>query len=140
MNTRFSVAVHILTLLAVFRDEALTSEFIAGSVQTNPVVIRRIIGRLREAGFVTASQGRGGGFLLTADASALTLREVYEAVAERNIIAVHEETNPKCPVGRNIGQILEDVTAGAEKAMLQSLNEITIARLARRVAKCEKTG
>lgn len=140
MNTRFAVAVHVLTLLAVFRDEALTSEFIAGSVQTNPVVIRRIIGRLREAGFVSASQGPGGGFVLAVDPATLTLREIYEAMAERNVIAVHEETNPKCPVGRNIGQILEDVTGDAEKAMLESLNAVTVARLARRVAKCEKTG
>jgi Rrf2 family protein len=140
MNTRFAVAVHILTLLAVFRDEALTSDFIASSVQTNAVVIRRILGRLREAGFVSAFQGPGGGFVLAVDPAALTLREVYETLAERTVIAVHADANQKCPVGRHIGALLDDVVSGAEKSMLASFDKTTVATLARRVAKCEKTG
>jgi len=140
MNTRFAVAVHILTLLAVFRGEALTSEFIAGSVQTNAVVIRRILGKLREAGLVSALQGPGGGFTLAADPSTLTLRRVYEALAERTVIPIHAEANPKCPVGRNIGTLLDEVVSGAEAAMLRSLDDITIETLARRVAKHEKAG
>lgn len=131
---------HILTLLAMNRDDALTSEFVAGSVQTNPVVIRRILGRLREAGFVTAVQGPGGGFLLAGDPARLTLKAVYEAVSDRTVIAVHPEGNPRCPVGRNIGQLLETVIAGAQESMLASLDGITVATLARRVAKCEKAG
>lgn len=138
MSTRFAVAVHILTLLAVMREETLTSEFIAVSVKTSAVVIRRILGHLREAGLVTAIQGPGGGFTLAVDPATLTLRKVYEALDERTIIGIHEDANPQCPVGRNIGQILEDVVAGAEKAMLASFDQITIATLARKVARCEK--
>jgi Rrf2 family protein len=140
MNTRFAVAVHVLTLLAVFREEALTSELIAGSVQTNAVVIRRILGKLREAGLVSALQGPGGGFVLALEPAALTLRQVYEAMADRTVIPVHGDANPKCPVGRNIAGLLDGVIANAETAMLRSLDEISIATLARRIAKCEKAG
>lgn len=138
MNTRFTVASHILTLLALFRGQALTSEFIAGSVQTNPVVIRRLLGRLREAGFVNAVQGPGGGFELTADPSALTLLDVYQAVAEHGPIAKHPGGSVRCPVGRNIGALLDAVTGEAEKAMFASLRTTTIAALARRIARREK--
>lgn len=139
-NTRFAVALHILTLLAVKRDEALTSEFIAGSVQTNAVVIRRLLSRLREAGLVRAVQGPGGGFAIAVDPSELTLRDVYESVEERGLLLVHDEGNRQCPVGRNIGSILESVTADAEKALLNSLAERTIASLARKVNRLEKAG
>ena len=138
MNTRFAVATHILTLLASVRGEALTSEFIAGSVQTNAVVIRRILGRLREAGFVAALQGPGGGFVLTVEPNDLNLRQVYEAVAEHDVIAVHDAPNPRCPVGKNIGALLDGVVSKAERAMLESLADVTVGTLMRKVAKCEK--
>ncbi len=140
MNTRFTVATHILTLLALFREQAVTSEFIAGSVQTNPVVIRRLLGRLREAGFVRAVQGPGGGFELTVEPSELTLLDVYQAVAEPGVIPAHPGGSARCPVGRNIGALLDDVTSEAEKAMFASLRSTTIATLARRVARREKAG
>jgi Rrf2 family protein len=138
VNTKFAVALHVLTLLADNRGSAVTSEFIAGSVQTNAVVIRRILSLLREQRLVEAIQGPGGGFVLARDPAKLTLREVYEAVAERDVIGVHSDANPRCPVGRNIGTVLEDVVTKAQEAMLRSLAESTIASLARRVAKCEK--
>jgi Rrf2 family protein len=139
-NTRFAVALHILTLLAVKRDEALTSEFIAGSVQTNAVVIRRLLSRLREAGLVRAVQGPGGGFTLAGDANDVTLRDIYEAVEEAGVLLVHAEANAKCPVGRNVGTILGQVMEDAEKAMLASLAERSLASLARKVNRLEKAG
>ena len=138
MNTRFTVAAHILTLLAVFKDQALTSDFIAGSVETNPVVIRRLLGRLRDAGLVSALPGPGGGFVLTANPTTLTLLDVYQAVAERGLIAVHPGGSARCPVGRNIGSLLDEVTSQAEDAMLESLRATTVAALAQRVARFEK--
>jgi Rrf2 family protein len=138
-NTRFAVAVHVLTLLAMNR-EALTSDYIAGSVQTNAVVVRRILGALRSAGIVSAVTGPGGGFLLATDARHLTLRQVYEAVEERPAIAIHSDTNPLCPVGRNIEALLERVSEKAEEAMLTKLAETTIARISSQVDRCEKAG
>jgi Rrf2 family protein len=138
VNTRFAVAVHVLTLLAKSGGQASTSDYIASSVQTNPVVVRRILGRLREAGFVSAVPGPGGGFVLAVEPRSLTLRQVYEAVAERGLIAVHEDANPRCPVGRNIGRLLEEVAGEAEEALRESLSGTTIETLVRRVARREK--
>lgn len=131
-NTRFAAAVHVLTLLAL-NKEALTSDFIAGSICTNPVVVRRLLGRLRESGLVSAVQGAGGGFTLAVDPRGLTLRMVYEALDEQEMIAIHSDTNPRCPVGRNIGDVLQEVTSRAEKAMLDSLSSTTVAQLMRSV-------
>lgn len=138
-NTRFSVAMHVLTLLAMQNGTPVTSEYVAGSVRTNPVVIRRILGMLREAGFVTAVQGPGGGFTLAVDPKAVTLRDVYEAVESRDVIAIHSDANPLCPVGRNIATLLDEVTADAEKAMLDSLSNHTLTSLLRRIARREAT-
>jgi len=131
-NTRFAAALHVLTLLAL-NKAALTSDFIAGSICTNAVVVRRLLGRLREAGLVSAVQGAGGGFTLAVDPREVTLRMVYEALDEQEMIAIHSDTNPRCPVGRNIGDVLHDVTSRAEKAMLDSLSSTTVAQLARSV-------
>jgi Rrf2 family protein len=131
-NTRFAAAVHVLTLLAL-NKAPLTSDYIAGSVCTNAVVVRRLLGRLREAGLVSAVQGAGGGFALAVDPRSLTLRMVYEAVDEREMIAIHSDPNPRCPVGRNIGDVLHEVTSRAERAMLDALSSTTVAQLTRRV-------
>jgi Rrf2 family protein len=128
-STKFAVAVHILTLLAMQRDEALTSEYIAGSVITNPVVVRRLLGLLREAGVVTAIPGPGGGFQLAVEPGLITLRRVYEIVEARDLIAIHDGPNPKCPVGRHIAASLTHVTEDAEEAMLQNLGRTTLARM-----------
>ena len=136
-NTRFAVAVHVLTLLAL-EKRALTSDYIAGSVQTNPVVVRRILGALRDAGLVSAIPGPGGGFELAVEPRHLTLRQVYEAFEERGVIPIHSDTNAKCPVGRNIETLLEQVTDRAEEAMLASLGESTLARLVAQVQRCER--
>ena len=127
-STRFAVAVHVLTLLAL-QDEALTSEYIAGSVSTNPVVVRRILGALKQAGLVTAAQGPRGGFTLAVAAREIDLRAVYEAVEERNVIAIHSNPNPQCPVGRTIENILDGVTTHAEEAMLRDLSATSLAKL-----------
>lgn len=135
-NTRFAVAVHVLALLAR-ENRALTSDYIAGSVQTNPVVVRRIVGSLREAGIVTAVPGPGGGFLLACEPRALTLRSIYEAVEDRTMIAIHSDTNQKCPVGRNIEPVLERIIIRAENAMLTALAETTLSRVVGQIQRCE---
>jgi DNA-binding IscR family transcriptional regulator len=75
-STRFTVALHVLTLLASTPGEALTSEYIAGSVNTNPVVARRLLGTLRKVGIVSSQPGNGGGWELAKNPAKLTLRDV----------------------------------------------------------------
>jgi len=131
MNSRFAVAVHILTLLAGAGDEPLTSEHIAGSVNTNASLIRRLLSMLARAGLTRAQHGTGGGALLARPAESITLRDVYRAVDEGELFALHRERpNPACPVGRNIQAALEMRIASATRAMEDDLDRTTIAEMA----------
>jgi Rrf2 family protein len=131
MNTRFAVAVHILTFLQTQGGEPATSELIASSVNTNPSLIRRLLSQLARAGFTTSQMGTGGGALLARPADTITLLDVYEAVDEdRDVIPMHASPNPRCPVGRNIQAVLETRFDAAERALEQELARTTIAELA----------
>ena len=138
MNTRFAVAVHILTLLHTQKGEPATSDLIASSVGTNPSLIRRLLLHLARAGFTTSQMGSGGGALLACPASAITLLDVYRAVGEDvDIIPMHASPNPKCMVGRHIQAALETRITAAERALEQELARTTIASLAGDVSRRE---
>ncbi|MBF4501551.1 Rrf2 family transcriptional regulator [Savagea sp. SN6] len=126
INTRFSVAIHIISLIASNPNEQMSSEWIAGSVNTNPVVIRRIIGLLKKANIVRTSQGVAGVELVKCP-SETTLLEIYNAVIHQDeLFSVHEKPNVACPVGRNIQKAL-DVTFGeAQEAMEKVLAGKTV--------------
>lgn len=126
-STRFAVAIHILTLLAQDTSGPATSELLAGSVNTNPVVIRRVLGYLRNQGLVESAPGAGGGWRLLREPAEITLREVYRAVEQGQLLNIHERPNPQCPVGRNIQQVLEAQFTAAQAAMEQALASTTIA-------------
>ena len=131
MNSRFAVAVHILTFLQTQRGEPATSELIASSVNTNPSLIRRLLSQLARAGLTTSQMGTGGGALLSEPADRITLLDVYRAVDEdRNVIPLHPAPNPQCPVGRNIHGVLEGRIEAAERALEEELARTTIAELA----------
>lgn len=134
VSTRFTIALHILTLMASNRGEAITSEYIAGSVNTNPVVVRRLLGMLRRNGFVTSQPGIGGGWQLIRDADSITLLEVRRAVNEGSPFSLHSQPpNPACPVGRNIQAALVGVYSDAERAMEAELAQTTVRALLRSV-------
>ena len=126
-NSRFDVAVHTLTLLAQTSDEPVTSEYIASSVNTNPVVIRRIMAALRSAGLVRSQGGNGGGWRLTRDAREITLRDVYRAVEDEPLFSLHPKSpNPHCRVGRHIQQSLTGHFNSAKHALEEQLAKTTI--------------
>ncbi len=139
MNSRFAVAAHILTLLYNQDGEPLTSEYIAGSVNTNPAVIRRLLSLLAKAGLTTAQLGAGGGALLARPAAAITLLEVYRAVDEGELFAMHRQgPNPDCPVGRHIQAALEGTMDAASRAVEAELAKRTIAELVEDVRRRER--
>lgn len=128
MNSRFAVAVHTLTLIAQGEGEPVTSEYIAGSVNTNPSLVRRILSQLTRAGLTTSQMGTGGGALLARPADRITLRDVYRAVDGGELFALHrEQPNPACPVGRNIQALLERRIDAATRALEAELDRTTIA-------------
>lgn len=131
ISSRFSVAVHILSLIAVSPKEC-TGDFIAGSVNTNPVIIRKIMGNLKKAGLVDVRPGVGGASLLKAP-DEITLLDVYRAVdvvEEGHLFHVHDGPNPNCPVGRGIEAALRAEFTEAQAAMERHLEKTTLAQLA----------
>jgi Rrf2 family protein len=129
-STRFTVALHILTLLASTPGEELTSEYIAGSVNTNPVVVRRLLGTLRKVGIVSSRPGNGGGWELAKNPAKLTLRDVRRAVHEGSPFSMHNRPpNPQCPIGKNIQEALGPVYGQAERVMEEDLSQTTILSL-----------
>src|SRR6476619_5979009 len=133
-SSRFVVATHVLTLLAHGEGEAMTSEYIAGSVNTHPVVVRRILGLLASAGLVATQEGAGGGVRLAKPAKDISLRAVHAAVENDPLFAPHpNDPNPKCSVGGHIQAALEPTLDAAEAALLSSLGKTTVADLLGRV-------
>ncbi|MDR3774628.1 MAG: Rrf2 family transcriptional regulator [Terracidiphilus sp.] len=127
MNSRFSTAVHILTLLASMPGERLTSEFIAVSVGTNPVVIRRQLALLRNAALVDSKGARGGGWVLARAPGQIALSQVRVALGSEAQFRMHRnEPHPNCVVGQNVRQALSHVYADAEEAVNTSLKGWTI--------------
>ena len=128
-NSRFAVAIHTLVMLAAKTDKPTSSDFIASSVGTNPVLIRRLMGELRTAGLVDSRAGATGGFVLARPADRIGLDEIYRAVEYAPLFSRHEKANQNCPIGRAVGSLLDRVLGQAESAMLQSLKRTTLADL-----------
>ena len=134
MNSRFAVAVHILTVIAHAGGERVTSESIASSVNTNPSLIRRLLAQLARAGLTESQRGAGGGALLALSASRITLCDVYRAIADRELFGLHRERpNPRCPVGRDIQALLTERFGEATNAVEQTLARTTIGDMLDRV-------
>ncbi|MCM3633357.1 Rrf2 family transcriptional regulator [Paenibacillus camelliae] len=128
ISSRFAVGIHILALIELNKDGVSTSEFIANSVNTNPVVIRKIIGMLKQAQLVHVRPGIAGAELAK-KISDITLLDVYKAVqvvSENELFSIHDQPNPQCPVGRNIQEAIGPVLITAQSAMEKVLNHITI--------------
>lgn len=131
ISSRFTVAVHILSLISLNRNTVCTSEWIAESVNTNPVVIRRVMGKLKKAELIDIRRGLGGAKLLK-PLHAITLLDVYQAVEvvdEGELFQMHENPNPNCPVGANIQGVLELILFRAQDAMEAILKEVTMDEL-----------
>jgi Rrf2 family protein len=130
--TRFAVAIHILLLLACRQKcGPATSHLIAQSVNTNPVVVRRITGRLARAGLVRVRRGPGGAELLRPP-ELITLRDVWQAMnAGRTgpVLPLHAEPNLQCPIGRDEHLVLGQAFATVERAMNDALQQTTLAGL-----------
>ena len=123
---RFAIAVHILSLLGTDEQADNTSEWIAGSVGVNPVIIRNVTGMLRRAGLVITQQGVAGASLSRSPAE-ITLFDIYRAVEpDGEIFSIHARPNPQCPVGAKIEDTLEKHFTAAQQAMEARLAKVTL--------------
>lgn len=125
--------------------EPMTSETLAACMKTNPVVVRRTMGLLRDAGLVAADRGHGGGWRIAADLSKLTLRQLHEALGEPALFAVGNRTErPDCLVEQAVNAALDGAFSDAEALLMQRFESVTLAELAadfaRRHAARRRTG
>ncbi|WBO83988.1 Rrf2 family transcriptional regulator [Hymenobacter yonginensis] len=137
MNTRFAVATHILAFLAHSSGQPVSSEVLAGSAGTHPVVVRRLMSTLRNAGLVRTQLGAGGGALLARSPESISLLDVYEAMQEPepDLFAVSStKPNAHCNLGRVMQHTLEDLLGSAEQAMRQALAAVSVAQLMQELA------
>lgn len=127
--SRFTIALHIFACVDVFGDEyKVTSDFLAGSINTNPVVIRKILTQLKNAGLIKVARGTGG-IELTRPLSDITFYDVYEAVeavGNGDLFHFHESPNPQCPVGRNIHAALDGKLHAIQNAMEDEMRKYTL--------------
>ena len=139
-SSRFAVAVHVLTLMAWAEDEPLKSDHVAESVNTNPVVIRRMLCELAESKLVVSQSGAMGGSKLAREPEQITLLDIYQAVESRGVFSLHRHPpNRHCPVGVNIGTVLNQVLDEVDTAVERVLANITIRDVVSRLKPCVGT-
>lgn len=139
LSSRSAVAIHALTMLARRGEHSQTSAQIADSLASNPVLVRRILGSLRDAGLVWSTEGRGGGWSLARAPREITLYDAFAAVESGPILSRHAHpSSDSCEVGRHMQALLEVEFLDAERAMEERLGRTTIADLHRQVLDRER--
>ena len=128
-DSRLSGVLHLLLHMAQHAGPS-TSETLAQAMDTNPVVIRRVMAGLREQGYVQSTKGHGGGWTLACDLAKVTLRDIYVALGSPALLAIGNRTEaPGCLVEAAVNAALNDSFQHAEQLLLARLGEVTLAKL-----------
>ena len=134
MNGRFPIAIHIMTLLCA-SDEVMSSDYMAGSINVNPVLVRKELSNLIRHRLIISQQGKKGGYKLGKDAKDISLASIYQAVKPEAILGqARNEPNPACPIGKQINRHLKELDTKIEQTMLNKLGDTTLAEF------CKKFG
>ena len=128
ISSRFTMAIHMFACIDTFSNQKMTSDFMAESIGTNPVIVRKILQQLKAAGLVEVARGTGG-VKVTKPLDQITFLDIYKAVEcapEEELFHFHENPNPKCPVGKNIHGILDKRLLEVQSAMEEKLSKMTL--------------
>lgn len=132
ITSKFTAAVHILACIDIFDGQMrVTSDFLSGSTGVNAVIVRNVLGQLRNAGIVETRQGSGGAHLAKA-LDEITLYDIYKAVDcvdDEGLFHFHENPNADCPVGRNIHKAMDGRLEAAQSALENELKSTTLAQV-----------
>jgi Rrf2 family protein len=121
-NTRFATAIHIMTLLAKDPREWLTSDWLAGSININPVIVRKELSNLKKSGLVESRQGKDGGVRIGKNSNEINVAEIYEAIKNSEVLGKkNQNPNPLCSVGRDINKNLNLLFAETDDLVFQFL-------------------
>lgn len=130
ISSRFTIAIHIFSCIETFGEEQkITSDFLASSIQVNPVIIRKLLGQLKDAGLINVQRGSGGASLAK-PAEEISMLDVFNAVESldnRKLFHFHENPNPECPVGRSIHPVLDGRLDNIQSAMENEMKSVTLA-------------
>ncbi len=128
ITSRFTIAIHSIILIEYNKDMKVTSKFIAGSTNVNPVIVRGVLSQLKEAGIINSRQGASG-ITLARGLNEITFYDIYKAVDSvkgEGLFHFHEDPNMQCPVGRNIHFALDNRLAGVQTTMENELRRIKL--------------
>lgn len=126
-DSRLSVALHVLLHMSEM-DRPVTSEALGSMMDTNPVMIRRTLAGLREAGIVSAEKGHGGGWALARKLDAITVGDVYAAIGPQTLFGIGpREANPRCPIERAVNRAVDGALSEAERVVLNRLRSVALA-------------
>ena len=130
ISSKFTIGVHLLAVIDYLGESAkVTSSVLAGSIGVNPVIVRNVMGNLKEAGLISISQGKSG-ISLTKTPGQITFYDVYKAVDSVNedgLFHFHENPNPECPIGRNIHKAMDSKLERVQMCMEEEMRKITLA-------------
>ena len=124
ISSRFTMAIHMFACIDTFSDQKMTSDFMAASIGTNPVIVRKILQQLKAAGLIEVARGTGG----------VTITRPLEQITFLDVFHFHENPNQKCPVGKNIHHVLDKRLLEVQKAMEEKLSEMTLADVKKDIA------
>ncbi|AGK71240.1 RRF2 family protein [Streptococcus cristatus] len=139
ISSRFTIATHMLIILALEgKKQKLTSDILAGSVGVNPVIIRKTLSQLKNAGLISVARGTGGADIIK-NLEDISLFDIYCAVEclgkSGQLFSFHDKPNPECPIGKNIHNVLDNRLEAIQKAMEAELAQTSLAEV---VAATEK--
>ena len=127
-DRRFAISMHILVLLSHNNGEWLPSDFLAGSMNINPVLVRKELSNLKKSGFIISKEGKNGGCMLAKPAEAIYISDIFKAVNSGAVLGNDfANPNPKCIVGRQINEHLSNLSTKTENAMIELLAGETLA-------------
>jgi Rrf2 family protein len=130
-NVNFATAIHILTMLAI-TNENLSSSYIAGSININPVMVRKSLSILVANGLVETKEGKGGGASLAKSANKILLSDIYQAVNDAHLLGRLNNPNAECNTGKQINKHLTNLFDQADQALIGKLSTLTLADFAKK--------
>ncbi|QHS56703.1 Rrf2 family transcriptional regulator [Mucilaginibacter sp. 14171R-50] len=132
MNGRFPIAMHIMTLLCK-ADGLLSSDYMAGSINVNPALVRKELSNLNKHQMVTSREGKNGGYSLSKPAREISLASIYKAVKPNQVLGqAKNEPNPACPVGKQINEHLNGLDNEIEQTMMNKLGTTNLAEFCKK--------
>lgn len=125
-NLRFATLVHLLVLLEKFKGQIITSEFIAGSINVNAVVVRRELKFLREIGWVISKKGKNGGIVLAIASEEIFFGAIYRLMMKEQSLIRLNSPNPKCPIGQSMNMNLTGIIERIDESIVRELDQINL--------------